>query len=489
MRVLATLTLLGLAAIAVVAWLLVGPEVGNGRTASPVAGGGSSAIRADEDAGREQPEPPGSELVAAPTPEDVIANPDCRMALGQGSIPGVALAVVPTADGAWYAAVGQDGVLFDGTLPFQPDRHAFGVRDDGTVVAGFGRDGTVRIFHDGHSIYELDNAWDFDVAGDGSSFYAIEPLTGAPRLVVRNLDLGEEHHYELDGSLVPSGPGRNFGTSYSTDFGEVVVSSIRGGVFSPGTRARESAAETGLEFNFAPMASAGVQRFFRVDGGRPRAAIAETNKRGAFFPPESVLLASSGTGYDVSFEDETGWRIAKVNREYGPGGQVSRAAEVWARHVSHPNSTPWLPPVLSSDGAWLGVLGSEYEILDTTTGSPVARVSEDEDDGEVIGFEFQGDRLLVYRREGESVALHAMDLTGNDGNGRTRILGRLDDDRVVPKPVAGILNDYSLEFDWDRTPGPSLRLAVCSENLPPFGALAVQDGRLTFEPGSANGFP
>lgn len=488
MRVLATLTLVGLGAIAVVAWLLVGPEDGNGPTGSAVAGVGSSAIRADDDAGREQPEPPTTEIFA-PTAEDVIANPDCRMALEQGSVLGVALVVVPAAEGAWYAAVGQDGVLFDGTLPFQPDRYAVAARDDGTVIAGLGRDGNVRILHDGQSIFELEEAWDFDIADNGSSFYAIEPLTGAARLVVRNIDLGEEHHYELDDSLVPTGSGRNFGTSYSVDFSEVIVSSIRGGVLSFGARARDSAAAAGLEFNLAPMASTGVQRFFRVDGGPTRTVTAETTQRGVFFPPESVLLASSETGYDVSFEDGAGWRIVKVNREYGPGGEVSRTAEVWSRQVSLPDSGPWLPPILSRDGAWLGVWGSQFEILNTTTGVPVARLSEDEEGDEGIGFEFRGDRLLGYSREGEYVAVNAMDLNGEDDNSRTRIVGRLRNDPVIPESVGGILNDYSLAFDWDRIPGPSLRLAVCSEDVPLFGALRLQDGQLTFEPGSGNGFP
>lgn len=484
MRVSATLTLVGLGAITVVAWLLVGSEDGNGRTASPVADGGFPAIRADEDAGREQPESPTSELVAAPTAEDVIANPDCRMAVEQGSVPGVALVVVPTADGAWYAVVGQDGVRLDGTLPFQPDRYAFGAREDGTVIAGFGRDGNVRIFHDGQSIYELDDAWDFDIADNGSSFYAIEPLTGAARLVVRNIDLGEEHHYELDDSLVPTGAARNFGTSYSVDFSEVIVSSIRGGVLSFGARVRDSAAAAGLEFSVAPMASTGVQRFFRVDGGPMRTVTAETAKRGVFFPPESVLLASSETGYDVSFEDGRGWRIAKVNREYGSGGRVSRTAEVWSTDIAS-RLGPWLPPILSKDGAWLAVWGSQFEILDTTTGMPVRRLSEDEDGEEGIGFEFRGDRLLVYRREGEYVAVHAMVLNGEDDSG-IRIAGRLRNEPVIPELVGGILNDYSLEFDWDRTPGPSLRLAVCSEDVPLFGALRVRDGQVTFEPSSGS---
>ena len=56
----------------------------------------------------------------------------------------------------------------------------------------------VHIYWDGELVYENDKAWRFGVAPDGSSFYVIEPLAGeASRLVVRSLDAGEEHHYDL----------------------------------------------------------------------------------------------------------------------------------------------------------------------------------------------------------------------------------------------------------------------------------------------------
>ena len=491
MRILATVALLGLGGIAVVAWLLVRPWHQGDHRPSPTVVPRSSATGDEREIALEQPEVPSDEVVAALSPEDVITDPDCRMALGEGPARNAAVVVVPAADGAWYAVVGQDGVMFDGKLPFQPDRHAVGERADGGVVAGFGREGNVQIFRDGQLAYELDNAWDFDVASDGSSFYVIEPLTGAARLVVRNLDLGEEHHYELDDSLVPFGPRRNFGTSYSTDFGEVIVSSIRGGWLSPYTSSGVGVAATAVEFNLAPTASTGVQRFFGVDGGPMRTVTAETTKRGAFFPPQSVLFASSETGYDVSFEDGAGWRIVKVNREYEPGGRVSRTTEVWSRKVALPDASPWLPPVLSKDGAWLGVWGSQFEILNAATGVPGARLSEDEEgDGNGIGFEFRGDRLFAYRRDGDFVTVHAVDLDDEDDHdGRSRVVGRLRNDPVVPERAGGILNDYSFEFDWDRTPGPSLRLAVCSEGIPQFGALRLRDGQLAFEPGSGTELP
>ena len=487
-RVLVTLALLALGGFAVVVWLLARPEhVRQDQKPSPKAVPAPSATGGERDVRLEKRDwRPAPALPASP--EDVIANPDCRIAVGEGSARDVTVVVVPTASGAWYAVVGHDGVIFDGTLSFQPDRHAFGKRPDGTVVAGFGRDGKVRVFHDGQLTYELDSAWDFDVAADGSTFYAIEPLTGAARLVVRNIDLGEEHHYELDDSLVPSGSERNFGTSYSTDFGEIIVSSLRGGLLSPGTPAAKSWAANGVVFSFAPMASAGVQWFFRVDGGAPRTVTVETTERGAFFPRESVVFASSETGYDVRFEDGVGWKIVKVNVDYGEEGRVSTAEEIWSRHVSHPDSTPLMPPVLSRDGAWLGVLGTEFEILDTTTGKPVASFSEEEDVWD-LGAEFRGDQLLSYRREEDgSVAVYAIDLDGAE-DGPNRVVVRLGHGPAVPETVGGILNDYALEFDWDRTPGPSSRLAVCSEDVPLLGALGVQDGRLTFEAGSGTEYP
>ena len=62
----------------------------------------------------------------------------------------------------------------------------------------------VRICMDGQVIYESDKAWDFEIASDGSSFYAHEPMSGnASRLVVRNLDLGREDRHDLGSAFTP----------------------------------------------------------------------------------------------------------------------------------------------------------------------------------------------------------------------------------------------------------------------------------------------
>lgn len=128
MRVLATLSLLGQGGIAVVAWLLVRPRHVGDQRPSPTVLPRSPATGDERETALEEPDVPSSEVVAASSPEGVIANPDCHRALGQGSARNATVVVVPTAGGAWYAVVGQDGVMFDGTLPIQPDRHTFGKR-------------------------------------------------------------------------------------------------------------------------------------------------------------------------------------------------------------------------------------------------------------------------------------------------------------------------------------------------------------------------
>ena len=473
--------LLALSATVVLVWLLMRTERAHDRTALPVDPG-SAVERADKTGGDVEPTPSRGEVDATPSPADVVGHPDCRMALGDGFASDAAVVVVPASDGAWYAVVDDDGVVFDGTLSFLPDRLVFGERPGGSMLAGFGRDGKVRILQDGGLIYAFDDAWDFDIAGDGSSFYAVEPLAGAARLVVHNLDLGEEHHYELDDSLAPTGSGRNFGTSYSADFGEVIVSSLQGGAWSPGTRAAEHLAAGGIEFSIAPMSSVGVQRFFDAAGGPPRTVVVEGAARGLFVPSVSAVFASSETAYDVRFEDGAGWRVTKVHREYGPDGRVSRTRKSWSRDVSLTDSSPLLPPILSANGGWLGVWGDELEILETTSGEPVVLPEEYKDgDEDGLGFEFRGDRLLHYARDGESVVVHAVDLGSERGNGPDRATVAVGHEPAIPA-VGGILNDYSLEMDWDRTPGPSPRVAACGGDLRWLGRLRLQeDGRLTYE--------
>ena len=142
-------------------------------------------------------------------PEEVLANPDCRVEAGWGMPAGdVALVVVPDRDGgepgARFAVLDDRGTLFGGELPFRPNHWRLGRRADGGVVTAFAAlrlnsmvsrppesPEPLRVYLDGGLAYESEKAWDFGVAYDGSSFFAVEPMAGAAsRLVIHNLDLG-----------------------------------------------------------------------------------------------------------------------------------------------------------------------------------------------------------------------------------------------------------------------------------------------------------
>ena len=179
-------------------WLVDGQGVSTVATSSPGASDVSTTDTVSDDASPEIQSTGHSQAVGAPTPEAVLADPQCRMVVGQRTASDTALVYLPLGDGAWFAVVNTFGVVFDGTLPFAPERPVVGKRPDGTILAGFGLEGEVQVVHDGGVIYEFDDVWRFDIADDGSSFFVVEPLAGdASRLVLHNLELREEHHFDL----------------------------------------------------------------------------------------------------------------------------------------------------------------------------------------------------------------------------------------------------------------------------------------------------
>ena len=176
---------------------------------------GVDDVSTTDEATGPSPEPrtdPHSLAAGVPTPDAVLADPQCRMVVGQRTASDTALVYLPLGEGAWFAVVNSFGVVFDGTLPFVPERPVVGKRPDGTILAGFSLEGEVQVVHDGSVIYEFDDVWGFDVADDGSSFFVVEPLAGdASRLVIHNLELREQHHFDL-GTTRAAGPWAGFRT-------------------------------------------------------------------------------------------------------------------------------------------------------------------------------------------------------------------------------------------------------------------------------------
>ena len=213
-----------------VIWWLVGAVRAPGETREIAVSADESSIVDIVPPASETQSPNPVELPAVERPWEelpataVINSPNCLFVAGTGEAAGVAIVLAgPSPDAAWFAAVDQDGVLFGAHLEFGGDGlPLFDLgRRDGAVLMGFRTaDHHAEIALDGEPIYEAEGVWSFDVASDGSSFLAIEPLAGgASRLVIRNLDLGVERHHDLgDLPIKPSIP-----LLYSADGTEAIV--------------------------------------------------------------------------------------------------------------------------------------------------------------------------------------------------------------------------------------------------------------------------
>lgn len=279
-----------------------------------------------------------------PAPGAVLADPGCRLVVGEGMGRDIALVFVPVAGGAWFAVVDHRGVAFDGTLPFVPGELGFGMRADGTVLAGFGGDGKLRVVRDGQTVFELDGYRYFGIAGDGSSFFAVETLAGAAsRLVVHGLDSRQPHHVDL-GTALTDGP-MWYGVSYSGDFDEIAILPLHG---NPNE----------------------INRFFPVGGGPLREVVVK--RRPSMLPKDIAVFASSEVSYHArnrgtDEHDSLGWYwvISKVRRDFDNG--TEREEENWSRELR------FLGPLnvhLSDDGAWLAVNDLFWGVLliDTADG-------------------------------------------------------------------------------------------------------------------------
>ncbi|MCY3839995.1 MAG: hypothetical protein OXH09_15305 [Gammaproteobacteria bacterium] len=376
-------------------WWFVGDEpVSTVATDTRGASGTSMTDTLADDASPDVPSTGQMRAAGAPTAEAVLADPHCRMVVGQRTASDTALVYLPLGDGAWFAVVNTFGVVFDGTLPFIPERPAIGKRPDGTILAGFGLEGEVQVVHDGSVIYEFDDVWAFDIAHDGSSFFVVEPLAGdASRLVVQNLELREEHHFDLGTIITRTNRSLDFGVAYSMDRAEVIVQPSRGG----------------------------TSRFFPTAGGAPREVFVEHKPQGTFAsrgilasgPKVLSIFATSELSYharkvdgETRRQDDRLWVVVRVERDFGIGAGSSR--QVWMRNLEF---FPLVSMQLSPSGGWLLVSDplTGIEVLDTTDGQTVFSYPPRRDirltmlrysrrpPGELLSGRFVGERLFVRR--------------------------------------------------------------------------------------------
>lgn len=315
-------------------------------------------------------------------PEEVINSPDCRLVPGVAEAQGAAIVMVASAEEKiWFAVVDHRGVLFGDYLPFVPRSFngvhaALGKRSDGSILAAVRsfRQGEVIVVHDGRTVYQTTDTWDFDLAPDGSTFFAIVPLAGGSRLVVRNLDTAHEHHHDLGDSLPPAGwRGGGLYGWYAATHAEVIVNA------------------NGME--------GGPYRFYPVDGGPAREVRIDVNEG----IDNIDIFRSSELSYHGRVAKDNSLEVFKAERQFDAGGRVSRAAEVWSRdYPSQEFGGVLTPPLVSDDGRWI-VFGLETGgmVLNADTGKTVINVPFDPASwrryGDPTGVHFLDGRLTLYR--------------------------------------------------------------------------------------------
>ena len=355
-------------------------------------------------------------------PEKVLGNPECRQHLGLGPSSDVAVVLLPTQEGARFAAVDASGILHAGTLPFFPERYTVARREGGSVITAFGParfegdeippiDGLppldyalpMRVYLGDQTIFENDHIWDFGLANDGSSFYVIQPVAGeTSRLTIHNLDTESTHHYDI-GHLYPklerwkrwertSNEESNYYIRYSLDYGELMFVPAFLGV---GTH------------HFFPTSS---------DAREPR-KISVSDDEGAVFS----TFASSREGYFLlGNNDRFGPRVV-IRREYSwPSGQAQ--TETWKKTLSDGSPHSYLLH-LSQDGSRMLLFGDEIQLLDTANGETLFLFPRDdlkdqlprmsrilgpdateEQVGTVVVADFHENQLVLFRELSSSQA-------------------------------------------------------------------------------------
>ena len=278
---------------------------------------------------------------------------NCRLFTGIVHAAHLGVVLLPNDDGLAYAVLDRTGVLFEGTLLFSPHHVRVGVREDLSVLVGFGNlrlisgefrsvdsREPIQILHDNHDIFNSDKVLDFDIASNGSSFVVHEPVPGrTTRLIIRDFDTGKESHYDLGTRLTPS-------NAYEVDH---VLSYTMG--------------ETEIIFEPSPPDAMGLGTYWFYPVRKVEVHEISINAG------ISALLASSTEGYFTEYLTESD------QGEQGLHHAIYRRAKntingemkvLWKRELSLYNFSGRMS--LSVNGKWLELSGWGLEILDTHTG-------------------------------------------------------------------------------------------------------------------------
>lgn len=341
-------------------------------------------------------------------PERTILNVNCKMLTGSGPASGVAVVILKEGDESVFAVLDESGEIVSDRLDFHPHHFRIGRRPDGSVLVGFGdlrlnsgvfrspdTDEPVRIYHDEHIIYESSKVMDFDIASDGSSFFALEPSPGgASRLVVRKIESDFQKEIEL---------GTKFSSSNDYELG--------------GHTPFYSLDNSEIMFTPTHMDAMGVGEYWIYPVGEGRSSKVTVQDSWA------AVLTSSENGYFVDRPDELSageavkvWQVTRRKID-AAGGSIE---DVWTRRIHIERHYGGL--TLSPNGRWLGMSGWDYKVIDTESGEtiftyPLAGKPEQKlarlapvlpvgatvsDMGRHGQLRFIGDSLVVFRIYGDT---------------------------------------------------------------------------------------
>lgn len=415
----------------------------------------------------------------------LIDEIDCLMRPGRGDATNLATLVAPHGSGARVLIVGQDGVLFEDDLPFEPDFTRIGQREDGSVVAGFGdmsvgyskehpRDHSkiARIYINDRVVYENTNIWNFDISRNGSSFAVHEAISErGSRLLVANIDRKQAFYHHLSNDATPwDGYEPGCTMSYSKQQTEVQIWCAQSDPKGNGT------------YHFFPLEGKNIRRVLIDDGW-------------------NALLTSSELGYFVNMPDED------MAKEFGDVWKVSRnklnfetglVENVWSQHVFVDTYGGSLE--ISDNRKWLIVNGYRVHVLDAKSGDilfhfPTVRDKQTQlkrlvnvlpenattsDLGRLGGVGFTGNHLYFYRTYGSNRACNRVIHSRSDhieSKECERVLRKKGHYRVV--------HDIYEMDDIELGSLPSYRTDLvretsCNRAMPTYRGLLEVDGRLVF---------
>ena len=397
-------------------------------------------------------------LLAHFTPDAVLDNPKCRLRAADSL--DTALVWLPTRGGGTrFAIVDGTGIRHAGEIPFRAAIFDIARRSDGRMLAFFWRvdrdepgptpldaPRPLRVFLDGQLILSHETVLGADIAGDGSSYYLIEPMAGeTSRMIIHQLDDGTERHYDL-GSMFgrPGYSQPNWAIWYSQDNEEIMF--------------------------YPPYEGIGTHHFYQVrsNGREPRTVQTIENDRMI-----AASFMSSRTAY-VTYAHGDGFVLERQDIEWKSDASPKVTAR-WSRSLRPPDASAF-PFSISRDGRYLLTSGYVTTLLHTETGDIAFEMSN-------VDLESQLPRLRhVLGSDAKSADV------GEGAN--ARLVGdKLLVSRRFLRP-GGVFEDYADVFELEgikEDSEPTHRIKEgkfeCSSGGPILTGLQDRDGGLTFRSG------